>query len=124
MPACRRKGIQSPDMHTCPHCHNELDLRELQKANALKFNKYSICPHCGNKFTVDPDTKTRQVVTLLIAVVTLFFTLMGYFRDTTWFIPTLISGTALALYIYRANKWVEFVPFRDDINPGRTGPGS
>ena len=97
-------------MQRCPHCHIEIRLRELPHQGI--WTSYRVCPNCAEKFTVDPATKRRQAVCLVIAILSLVFTILLYFQGTDWLIPSLISYLVLGWVIYWGNKQVYLVPYR------------
>ena len=95
-------------MQTCPHCNIEICVRELRHQGL--FKNYRICSNCGGSFTVDTDTKYRQAAFIVIAVISLVFTILLYYQDSKWLIPALVSYVVLGLLIYWGNKKVLFVP--------------
>jgi hypothetical protein len=101
-------------MQTCPHCDTEIRVNELPHPGLLK--NYRICPKCGGRFTVDLDTKYRQAIYLVVALISLVFTVFLYFDDTVWLIPALFSYVVLGLLLYWGNKKVFFVPYEDGQN--------
>ena len=48
------------------------------------FQSFRICPNCGGKFTVDRDTKIRQVLFIVIVLISLGFTILLYFQGSRW----------------------------------------
>lgn len=78
------------------------------------FKNFRLCPECGGKFTVDADTKYRQAAFIVIALISLAFTLMLYFGDTEWLIPALVSYVVLGALIYWGNKKVFFIAYPTD----------
>jgi uncharacterized protein (DUF983 family) len=98
----------------CPHCHKGVVMRELRYPGW--FANYRRCPHCGDCFAVDPDTKWRQTWCIVIAFISLLFTIMLYFDDSGWLSPALVSYAVLAILIYRGNKKVFLVPWSSDEN--------
>jgi len=82
-------------MTTCPHCDIEICIRELPHPGLLK--NYRICPNCRGMFTVDTDTKYRQAFSILIALISLAYTLLLYFLGNEWLIPALVSYVLLGL---------------------------
>ena len=98
-------------MTTCPHCKHEICIRELRHPGL--FENYRICPYCGGRFTVDRKTKRKQAIFIVIALISLGFTLLLYFQGETWLPPALVSYVVLGLLVYRANKKVFFVPYPD-----------
>ena len=94
----------------CPHCDSAVVMRELPHQGL--FASHRLCPHCGKPFTVDRDTKRRQAVCLVVALVSLVFTLLLYFDNGGWLIPALISYAVLAILIYHGNRRVVLVPWR------------
>jgi hypothetical protein len=98
----------------CPHCHKGVVMRELRHPGL--FANYRRCPHCGCCFTVDPDTRWRQALCIVIAFISLLFTTMLYLDDSSWLSPALLSYAALAILIYHGNKKVFLVPWSRDEN--------
>ena len=99
-------------MTTCPHCSIEIRLRELRHQGLLK--NFRICPNCGGSFTVDTNTKYRQAIFLFIALVSLAFTTLLYFKGSPWLTPALVSYVILGLLIYWGNKKLYLVPYPKD----------
>ncbi|HUV20584.1 MAG TPA: hypothetical protein VMZ32_02250 [Gammaproteobacteria bacterium] len=87
-------------------------MRELRHPRL--FANYRRCPHCGDCFTVDPDTKRRQAVCIVIALISLLFTVLLYFGDDRWLIPALVSYAVLVILIYHGNKRVFLVPWSEN----------
>ena len=102
-------------MQTCPHCGIEIHLKELPHQGL--FNSFKICPSCGDKFTVDTDTKYRQAIFIFIALISLAFTILLYFRGLEWLIPSLVSYVVLGLLIYWGNRQLFLVQSGKDQNP-------
>ena len=96
-------------MTTCPHCSLEIRLRELRYQGL--FKSFRIRPNCGGSFTVDTGTKYRQAVFILIALISLTFTILLYFRGSDWLFPALVSYVVLGLLIYWGNKQLFLVPY-------------
>jgi hypothetical protein len=96
-------------MQTCPHCRIEIRVRDLRHQGL--FKDFRICPDCEGRFTVDRDTKFRQAAFLVIAVISLVFTLLLYDRGSQWLPPAIVSYVALGLLIYWGNKKVFFIPY-------------
>jgi uncharacterized protein (DUF983 family) len=94
---------------TCPHCHDEICLRELPHQGFSK--SFRICPGCGGSFTPDKDTKYRQAILIVIAVISLILTLFLYFDSTDWLIPAVASYVVFALLLYWGNKRVFLVVY-------------
>lgn len=92
----------------------EVVIRELPHQGL--FKGYRICPECGGSFTVDTDTKYRQAIFIVIALISLAFTILLYVSDMEWLIPALVSYVALALLIYWGNKKVFLVPYEKGQN--------
>jgi hypothetical protein len=102
-------------MQRCPHCSREVRIRELPHPGLLE--NYRICPNCGGRFTVDSDTKYRQAIFIVVALVSLAFTLFLYFDDTAWLMPALVSYVVLGVLLYWGNKKVFFVPYNKGQAP-------
>jgi len=101
-------------MQRCPHCGTEVNVRELPHQGF--FKSYRCCAKCGGKFTADTDTKYRQALFIVIALISLAFTIFLYFGDMGWLIPAISSYLALGLLIYWGNKKLFFVPYIKDQN--------
>jgi hypothetical protein len=101
-------------MQKCPHCSVEIRIKELRHQGL--FKSFRVCPNCEGRFTVDTDTKYRQAAFIVIAVISLAFTILLYSGDSTWLIPAFVSYVVLGLLIYWGNKKVFFVPYRTDQN--------
>ena len=97
-------------MQKCPYCNNEIRLKELP--NQGFFNSFRICPNCEGKFTVDIDTKHRQAIFIFIALISLVFTILLYFKGLKWLIPSLVSYILLGVLIYWGNRKLFLVPYR------------
>lgn len=98
-------------MLTCPHCHDEVQLRLLPHPKVWK--NYRECPHCGRYFTVDAMTRRRQAVFIGLAAVALVLTILVEIRGLAWAAPAAVSYALLGLSIYLGNKRVLLVPYRD-----------
>ena len=96
-------------MHTCPHCNIEIRVNELPHQGL--FKRFRICPDCERSFTVDTDTKYRQAICLIVAVISLVFTVFLYFLGSEWLIPAIVSYAVLGLLIYWGNRQLFFVPY-------------
>lgn len=99
-------------MLTCPHCGNEIRVRELPHQGW--FENFRICPDCGGAFTVDTKTRRRQAFCLVLAVIALILTLMLHFEGASWLLPAVVSYAVLGLGIYLGNRRVRFVTYRKD----------
>ncbi len=99
-------------MQFCPHCSTEIVIRELPHPGM--FGNYRICPKCGGSFTVDSDTKIRQMLLIPVGLASLVFTLFLYFDSPVWLAPSIASYLALGLLIYWGNKKVFLVPYTRD----------
>jgi endogenous inhibitor of DNA gyrase (YacG/DUF329 family) len=103
--------MRNRTMPKCPYCEIDIDGKQIRKRLSLK--SYQNCPSCGKPFTIDKESKRRQKVAIPLALISLVLTL-GLFSDNeAWIIPAFFSYIILGLYIYRANKRVEFVPYED-----------
>lgn len=98
-------------MLTCPHCREGVRTADLHRQRI--FAGYRTCPHCGKRFRVDAKTKRRQVAALVVALISLGFTLLWYYRSPVWVSPAILSYLALAWIIYRGNKRVVLVPYEE-----------
>ncbi|WP_299179276.1 hypothetical protein [uncultured Neptuniibacter sp.] len=99
-------------MKTCPYCHCEIRVNELPHQGWTSSHR--LCPECGGAFTVDRKTKQRQSVCLVVASFSLVFTLLLYFGDLYWLIPSVFTYLVLAWQIYQGNRKLIFVPYRPD----------
>jgi hypothetical protein len=95
----------------CPHCHTEIVMREMKHQGY--WQSYRICPDCGGMFTVDHDTKIRQMLFILVALMSLIFTLFLYFDGGWWIYPSIASYLALGVLIWWGNSKVMLVPYED-----------
>lgn len=93
----------------CPVCDTEVSGKAL--ALQPQFRRYRICPHCEARFTVDPCTKRRQAVAILLAFVSLYLTVRLMTDGVNWLIIACLSYGVLAAYIYFANFRVVAVPY-------------
>ncbi len=98
-------------MLTCPHCSDEIRIRELPYQGF--FKSFRICPNCGGSFTADIDTKYRQAFCIFIAIISLVITMLLYFEGTEWLIPAIFSYVVLGLIIFWGNKRIFFVPYKN-----------
>ena len=101
-------------MQRCPHCGIEVIVRELPHQGF--FKSYRLCVKCGGSFTADTDTKYRQALLIVIALISLAFTLLLYYEDSEWLMPALTSYVAIGLLLYWGNKKIFFVPYIKDQN--------
>lgn len=101
-------------MQRCPHCHTEVRLRDLPHQGL--FSSDRVCPTCGDRFTPDPDTKCRQALCLVLALIALAFTLLLYYDDTAWLLPALASYVALGLWMAWGNWKMFLVPTKNKRN--------
>lgn len=99
-------------MLSCPFCKIEIRMNELSHPGF--FKNYRVCPNCGGKFTPDLETKYRQAVFIVVAIVSLVFTLLLYFEGTDWLIPAVVSYLILGVLIYHGNKHIYLVPYDKD----------
>jgi uncharacterized membrane protein len=81
------------------------------------FENYRICPKCSDRFTVDADTKIRQMLLIPVGLASLVFTLFLYFDSLVWLVPSIASYLSLGLLIYWGNKKVFLVPCVRDTRP-------
>ena len=89
-----------------------IDIRVREIPHQGLFKSFRICPNCERSFRVDIDTKCRQAACLVIAVISLAFTILLYFLGSEWLTPTLVSYVALGLLIYWGNRQLFFVPYK------------
>jgi len=78
------------------------------------FANFRICPACSGSFTADPDTKLRQALFLIVALVSCVFTVSLYFGSNKWLIPALASYVVAGLLLYWGNKKMFLVPYKKD----------
>ena len=69
-------------------------------------------PKLRGGFTVDTDTKYRQAAFLVIAIISMVFTILLYYHGSKWLIPALVSYAVLGLLIYWGNKKLLLVPYQ------------
>ena len=98
-------------MLTCPHCRHKICMRELPHPGF--FANYRVCPYCEGSFTPDTDTKYRQALGILVAAISLVFTLLMYFGHMEWLVPAMFSYVILALIVYWGNKRMFLVPYEN-----------
>ncbi len=96
-------------MLCCPHCQSEIVLRDLKHQGMLRSDR--ICPNCCGRFTVDADTKRRQLWFIVLAVVSLVLTLLAYFEFADCLSLALLSYLLIAVLLIWANGKVKLVPF-------------
>lgn len=101
---------------TCPHCGDAVVMRELRHQGI--WASHRLCPHCAGAFVVDRDTRRRQAICIAIALLSLLFTGLLYFRGNDWLFPALASYAVLAALIYRGNRLVVLVPWPENENHG------
>lgn len=92
----------------CPHCDSQIAGKMLAMQPQLR--RYRICPFCEAKFTVDRATKRRQVIAMVLALVSLYATVRLTMNGADWLILSCLSYAVLAVYIYLANSHVVAVP--------------
>lgn len=98
-------------MAKCPDCYEEINGKDLRKQPSLRA--YRECPFCQCRFIVDPATKQKQLVAILIGLVLLFVTVNWYFQGGFWLLPTVVISAILFMYIYKANKKVVFKKYNE-----------
>jgi hypothetical protein len=96
-------------MHTCPLCSAHFHVRQLPHQSWWK--NYRVCPSCGGRISVDSDTKIRQALFLLVALMSLGFTVMLQFDGPHWLLPAIVSYVVIGLALYRGTKKMFFVPY-------------
>lgn len=99
-------------MPACPHCSASIDLRKIKHQGLLV--SYRICPMCGQKFEVDPKTKRRQAVFIILALISLVLTILMHGNVSQWFPFAAFSYVLLIGTIYYGNKRVFFVKVERD----------
>ena len=96
-------------MLQCPHCQTVVIMKELPHQSV--FASFRACPECEGLFTPDTDTKIRQALCILVALIALVYTLCLYFDTNGWLVPAISSYVALGVLIYRGNKKMYLVPY-------------
>lgn len=99
-------------MHSCPLCFARFHVRELPHQSWWKH--YRCCPSCGGRITVDRDTRIRQYLFLLVALISLLFTVLLHFEGPAWLMPALLSYLVMAVALYWGTKHVRFVPYEPE----------
>ena len=79
------------------------------------FKNYKKCPKCRGKFTVDRDTKIRQGLFIIIAIISLVITVLMYFEGSAWVTPAIASYIVLVVLIYWGNKKVILVRYTEEL---------
>lgn len=108
--------MSGPVLH-CPHCQVVIVMKQLPHEGMLA--SFRICPNCEGLFAPDPDTKVRQAICILLALISLVFTLLLYFESNSWLISAVSSYVVLGVLIYWGNKKMYLVPYikkEGDIN--------
>lgn len=103
--------IWSQTVLHCPYCKAEIVIKELKHPGL--FKDYRECPECSGKFTPDKSTKKLQKICLMIAMASLFLTILLYYDGIFWLIPSLISYLLLAWIIYKGNRKIYLVPHNE-----------
>lgn len=96
-------------MLACPHCDEEIRSDDLRRYPSL-FANYKVCPYCEGRFTVDRRTKRLHLLALIVAVVSLAFTMLLYYRSTVWLVPSIASYVVLGAIIFLGNRRMYLVP--------------
>ena len=100
--------IVGPVDKPCPVCAQSIPSREL--AGQSRRRKYRICPWCDAHITVDPVTRRRQVVALVLGLVALFLAVAVAVSGATWsVVGVIISSSALVAWIAYSEQHVRFV---------------
>lgn len=94
-------------MLACPHCGDSVDLRKLKHQGMLASHR--VCPHCEGPFEVDPQTKRRQAAFIVLATISLIFTVLMYFDFQRWVLFAIPTYVVLVALIYFANRKVYLV---------------
>ncbi len=95
------------EMPACPYCNEPVDLRAIKHQGM--FSAHRICPTCNQPFEVDPKTKQRQAVFIVLALLSLVLTILMYADVRKWVAYAISSYLALAVLIYYANGKVYLV---------------
>lgn len=95
-------------MLTCPHCQETIEIRILPHHGL--FKAYRTCPTCAGTFEVDPQTKRRQALFIVLLLISLAATLLLYVQGPTWLLLACATYLLLAGLIYWGNKRVYLVP--------------
>lgn len=99
-------------MHSCPLCSARFHVRQLP--HQAWWKNYRVCPSCGERITVDRDTKIRQALFIPLVLISLLFTLMLQFDGLHWLLPAIVSYAVIAIGLYRGTTKVFFVPYDSD----------
>lgn len=94
-------------MPKCPGCQTAIEGKDLRKQFGI--SPFRTCPYCKIRFTVDPQTKLRQLIALVLATASLALTVGWCFAGQPWLYPTVVSYITLALFIWWSNRLVEFI---------------
>ena len=92
----------------CPVCAQSIPSRQL--AGQSRRRKYRICPWCDAHISLDPITRRRQVVALVLGLVALFLAVAATVSSATWsVVGVIISSVALVAWIAYSEQRVRFV---------------
>ena len=95
-------------MVSCPSCGGPIRAKDLDR---FSLKPYQTCPHCGTRFTVDPGTRRRQQVALVLSLGALASTAGWLLLDRPWLVPSVTSYAILIGFIAWANRRVRFVEY-------------
>ena len=89
-------------------CAQSIPSREL--AGQSRRRKYRICPWCDAHITIDPLTRRRQVVALVLGLIALSLAAAVAVSGATWsVVGIIISSVALLAWIAYSEQRVRFV---------------
>ncbi len=97
-------------MPNCPFCDFIISGKDVK--NTISFKSYSSCPNCDGHYTIDRATKRRQIIAILIALISLTFTIGWCFLNQEWLIPSIVSYIVLIGFIIWANRKVRYIAYK------------
>ena len=97
-------------MPNCPFCNFLISGKDV--TNTISFKPYSSCPNCDGHYTVDRATKRRQIIAILIVLISLTFTIGWCFLNQEWLIPSIVSYIVLIGFIIWANRKVRYIAYK------------
>ena len=100
-----------PPKTNCPVCGSDMRINRLLPK--IDLRSYKVCPDCQSKYTVDADTKRREWVLLVFAVITFASAAAGFIVGFPWGFVSLFSGTGLLLYVGYAISKMSYVSYVD-----------
>jgi hypothetical protein len=92
----------------CPVCGWSIPSRQL--AGQPRRRPYRICPRCDAHIIVDPLTKRRHVVALVLGLIALTLAVAATVSGAAWSVTgTVISSVMLVAWIAYSEQRVRFV---------------